>query len=185
MFCPGPRESENLRNRLLCLHTFDSSWPDLSESALLDNLEHWLLPFLDGMTRLEHLKKLDIIQILQSKMDWSRLQELEKEAPERLLVSSGSYIRIDYSTPSEPVLRVKLQELFGMLKTPRLAYGKLPLTIELLSPAMRPVQKTRDLHSFWHNTYQDVKKDLKGRYPKHYWPEDPMTATATRHVRPR
>ncbi|MCL6269112.1 ATP-dependent helicase HrpB [Sansalvadorimonas sp. 2012CJ34-2] len=182
---PWDKESEAFRNRVNCLYTFDTSWPDLSEQALLDNLEEWLLPFVDGFTRLDHLKKLNLLQCLQAQLDWSRLQELENEAPEKLEVPSGSKIRIDYSNPAEPILGVKLQELFGMLDTPRLAYGKLPLTIELLSPAQRPVQKTHDLKSFWSNTYIEVKKDLKGRYPKHYWPEDPMTAVATRFVRPR
>ena len=182
---PWCKESLAFRNRVNCLQAYDSSWPDFSDQALLDNLEHWLQPFIDGFTRLDHLKKLNLTQCLQSQLDWSRLQELDREAPERLEVPSGSKIRIDYSKPTEPILGVKLQELFGMLETPRLAYGKLPLTIELLSPAQRPVQKTRDLHSFWNKTYIEVKKDLKGRYPKHFWPDDPLTATATRFVRPK
>ena len=182
---PWDKASKNLRQRVQCLHTVDSSWPDVSDENLLSTLEQWLLPFLNGMSRLDHLKKLDLSQCLQAMMDWSRMQELDKEAPVALEVPSGSNIRINYATSQEPILAVKLQELFGLLETPKLAYGKIPLTIELLSPAQRPVQKTRDLHSFWSNTYQDVKKDLKGRYPKHYWPEDPFSATATRYARPR
>ncbi|CAM3455673.1 ATP-dependent helicase HrpB [Parendozoicomonas haliclonae] len=182
---PWDKESEQFRQRVMCLQTVDNSWPDFSDPALLNTMEEWLAPFIDGLSRLEHLKKVNLSQCLQSMMDWSRMKELDREAPEKLEVPSGSHIRIDYSNPEEPKLAVKLQELFGLLETPKLAYGKIPLTIELLSPAQRPVQKTRDLHSFWNNTYQDVKKDLKGRYPKHYWPEDPFTATATRFVRPR
>ena len=182
---PWDKESETLRNRVRCLRTVDNSWPDFSDEALLANLEIWLEPFLTGMSRFEHFKKLNLSECLQAALDWSRIKELEKEAPEKLEVPSGSHIRIDYSKPEEPVLAVKLQELFGLLETPLLAYGKIPLTVELLSPARRPVQKTRDLNSFWNNTYQDVKKDLKGRYPKHFWPENPLTATATRFIRPR
>ena len=182
---PWNKESETLRNRVRSLRAVDNSWPDFSDEALLTNLEIWLEPFLTGMSRFEHFKKLNLRECLQTALDWSRIKELDKEAPEKLEVPSGSYIRIDYSKPEEPILAVKLQELFGLLETPLLAYGKIPLTVELLSPARRPVQKTRDLNSFWNNTYQDVKKDLKGRYPKHYWPENPLTATATRFVRPR
>ncbi|WP_281645108.1 ATP-dependent helicase HrpB [Parendozoicomonas sp. Alg238-R29] len=182
---PWDKASDSLRNRIQCLHRIDNSWPDFSSNSLLESLEIWLEPFLTGMSRLDHLKKLNLTQCLQSSLDWPRLQELDKEAPETLEVPSGSNIRIDYSNSVEPVLKVKLQELFGLLETPQLAYRKVPLTIELLSPAQRPVQKTQDLRSFWTNTYQEVKKDLKGRYPKHYWPEDPFTAKATRYVRPR
>ena len=182
---PWDKESKTLRNRIQCLRTVDTSWPDFSDEALLADLESWLEPFLTGMSRFDHFKKLNLSDCLKAALEWSRMKELDKEAPEKLEVPSGSSIRIDYSNPEKPILGVKLQELFGLLETPLLAYGKIPLTVELLSPARRPVQKTRDLHSFWSNTYQDVKKDLKGRYPKHYWPEDPFTATATRFVRPR
>ena len=176
---PWDRESQQFRQRILCLRQVDDTWPDLSEQVLLNTLEQWLAPFIVGMSRLEHLNKLNLLHCLQAQLDWSRIQELDREAPDRIRVPSGSHIRIDYSKPDEPILAVKLQELFGLLESPKLAYGSIPLTIELLSPAQRPVQKTRDLRNFWHNTYQDVRKDLRGRYPKHPWPEDPLTATAT------
>ncbi|GAA4651941.1 hypothetical protein GCM10023116_42250 [Kistimonas scapharcae] len=181
---PWTRESEQLRQRICCVAQFEQGWPDTTETVLLLSLEDWIAPFLAGMTKLDHLKKIDLATCLKALLDWPSQQHLEREAPERLKVPSGSQIRIDYSNPAEPRLSVKLQELFGLLETPAICSGKLPVTIELLSPAMRPVQTTRDLKNFWHTTYHEVKKDLKGRYPKHYWPEDPLTAVATHRVRP-
>ena len=110
---------------------------------------------------------------------------LDALAPTHIEVPSGSTLRIDYSDPATPVLAARLQELFGWTETPRIADGRVPLTIHLLSPAQRPVQVTRDLASFWRTGYFDVRRDLRGRYPKHYWPDDPLTATATRRVRPK
>ena len=182
---PWDKASEGFRYRIQCLYGIDDSWPDFSDQALLNTLEEWLAPFLAGMSRLEHLKQLNMTQCLQAATDWSRLQELDKQAPEKLEVPSGSHIPIDYSNPQEPILAVKLQELFGLSKTPELAYGKVPLTIELLSPAQRPVQKTQDLESFWNNTYQEVKKELKGRYPKHWWPDNPWDASPTSGCKPK
>ncbi|WP_211828967.1 ATP-dependent helicase HrpB [Kistimonas asteriae] len=181
---PWTRESEQIRQRICCVAQFEPSWPDVTEAALLQSLEDWLAPFLTGMTKLDHLKKIDLIACLKALLDWSSQQHLEQEAPDRFKVPSGSQIRIDYSNPADPRLSVKLQELFGLLETPVICSGKLPVTIELLSPAMRPVQTTRDLKNFWHTTYHEVKKDLKGRYPKHYWPDDPFTAVATHRVHP-
>ncbi|OQX34629.1 MAG: ATP-dependent helicase HrpB [Oceanospirillales bacterium LUC14_002_19_P2] len=181
---PWTRESEQMRQRICCVAQFGQGWPDVTETALLQSLESWLAPFLSGMTKLDHLKKIDLVACLKALLDWQSQQQLEREAPERLKVPSGSQIRIDYSNPAEPRLSVKLQELFGLLETPVICSGKLPVTIELLSPAMRPVQTTRDLKNFWNTTYYDVKKDLKGRYPKHYWPDDPFTAVATHRVKP-
>ncbi len=186
---PWTSESEALRQRVCCLRTIHSRWPDFSESALLNALEQWLLPFIEGMSRLDDLKGVNLGQclhgFLQSTMDWSYRQELEQEAPEHIQVPSGSWIAVDYSQPQEPILAVKLQELFGWQDVPKLAYGKIPLTVELLSPARRPVQKTRDLRNFWNNTYQDVKKELSGRYPKHPWPNDPQQAQPTARCKPR
>ncbi len=187
---PWNRESETVRARLMLLHTHqaeitgDQAWPDMSEQSLLDTLETWLAPYLSDFSKLSHLKKLNLKTILLSQLSWSQQQQLEQEAPSHIAVPSGSHIKIDYQ-PSPPVLAARLQELFGMLETPRIAGGKITLTIHLLSPAQRPIQVTQDLASFWANTYQEVKKDLKGRYPKHYWPEDPYQAEATRRVRPR
>ena len=187
---PWEKESKNLISRLMLLHTHQASitgnerWPDVSEQSLLDTLETWLAPYLSGFSRLSHLKKLNLKTLLLNQLSWSQQQQLEQEAPSHIAVPSGSRIKIDYSQPS-PVLAARLQELFGLLETPRIAAGNVTLTIHLLSPAQRPIQVTQDLASFWANTYQEVKKDLKGRYPKHYWPDDPYQAEATRRVRPR
>ena len=143
----------------------------------------WLMPFLNSARNLRDLKKLNLNDALLSILEWNQQQALASLVPTHIKVPSGSNIRIDYSQPS-PVLAARLQELFGMLQTPCIAGGKVLLTIHLLSPAQRPIQVTQDLASFWANTYQEVKKDLKGRYPKHYWPDDPYQAEATRRVRP-
>ncbi|MET4693082.1 ATP-dependent helicase HrpB [Endozoicomonas lisbonensis] len=186
---PWDRESLQLRERLVFLNRFNDRLDDLlpasDEASLLDTMEAWLMPYLDGMTKLEHLKKLSLREALLSRLSWPQQQLLDREAPERWQAPSGSNIRVDYSKPDEPKVSLRLQELFGLLETPVIAFHQQPLTIEMLSPAQRPVQITRDLASFWKNTYQEVKKDLKGRYPKHYWPDDPYSATATHRVRPK
>ncbi|AMO55136.1 hypothetical protein GZ77_11840 [Endozoicomonas montiporae] len=186
---PWDKASIQLRERLVFLNRFNDRMneplPDSNEQALLDTMETWLTPYLDGMTRLEHLKKLNLREALVSRLSWPQQQLLDQEAPERWQAPSGSNIRVNYSNPDEPKVSLRLQELFGLLETPVIAFHQQPLTIEMLSPAQRPVQITCDLASFWANTYQEVKKDLKGRYPKHYWPDDPYTATATHRVRPK
>jgi len=171
--------------RQLDLEKRDSSdWPNVSDAALLDQLEHWLLPYLSKVTRLSHFANLDLSSILYNLLAWPLPQRLEEEAPRQLSVPSGSCIRLEYGeTP--PILAVRLQELFGLADTPRIAQGRQIVRLHLLSPARRPVQVTQDLASFWSKTYQDVKKDLKGRYPKHYWPEDPMVAEPTARAKPR
>lgn len=162
----------------------DSPWPDLSDATLLDTLEQWLLPYLGKVTRLSHFGQLDLSSIVRNLLPWPLPQTLEAQAPQTLEVPSGSNIRIDYSQ-HPPVLAVRLQELFGLSQTPRIAQGRQALTLHLLSPARRPVQVTQDLDNFWRSTYADVKKDLKGRYPKHYWPDDPLVAEATARTKPR
>jgi len=157
-----------------------NDWPDLSDKALLENLEKWLGPFIDGFRKLDQLRQLDFHQLLLNQLQWQQQQQLEQWLPRHYQVPSGSHITIDYLSRKEPLLSVRIQELFGLQQTPTLLEGKLPVTIQLLSPAQRPIQVTRDLASFWANTYVDVCKDLKGRYPKHYWPEDPYQAQATR-----
>ena len=162
----------------------DKDWPDLSDAALLASLDEWLLPYLAGMSRLSHLQRLDLSAILLSRMAWELQSELNELAPTHLSVPSGSRIRIDYSQ-SPPVLAVRLQEMFGLTDTPRIARGKVAVLLHLLSPARRPVQITQDLAGFWQSSYHDVKKDLKGRYPKHHWPDDPMKAQATAKAKRR
>ncbi|MGI9278423.1 MAG: ATP-dependent helicase HrpB [Endozoicomonas sp.] len=186
---PWTSEAQQLRERMLFMASWqqarETGWPAMDDSALLEELEQWLGPYLTELSKLEQLKKLSLSSILLGRLDWPQQQLMGSEAPERWRAPSGSKIRIDYSNPQEPKISLRLQELFGALETPVIGFGQQPLTIEMLSPAQRPVQITRDLHSFWKNTYQEVKKDLKGRYPKHYWPDNPLEAEATRFVRPR
>jgi len=158
-------------------------WPDLSDAALLASLEDWLAPWLDGVTRRDHLARVKLHDALHALIDWSQQRRLDELVPTHLTVPSGSRIAVDYSGAS-PTLAVRLQEVFGWMESPRIAGGRVPVTLELLSPARRPVQVTRDLASFWSRGYAEVRKELKGRYPKHYWPDDPYAATPTRKVRP-
>ncbi len=173
------------RERITFLRTQDDGWPDLSDQMLLGSLDTWLAPFLDGVSRRSHLARIDLVAALKSLVPWDRQRELDRLAPTHVEVPSGSRVPIDYANPSEPTLSVRLQEMFGLLDTPRVAGGKVPLTIHLLSPARRPVQVTRDLASFWANGYKAVKAELKGRYPRHHWPDDPLIAEPTARVRPR
>ncbi|MEW5929707.1 MAG: ATP-dependent helicase HrpB [Gemmatimonadota bacterium] len=182
---PWTRDTQRLRERLTFLHRHDPAWPDASDAALLAALPEWLGPHLYGLRRMDEVRRLDPGEILLAGLPWERRAALDELAPSHVQVPSGSRIPVDYSDPDAPVLAVRLQEVFGMTETPRVAGGRVPLTLHLLSPAHRPVQVTRDLASFWRGTYFDVKKDLKGRYPKHYWPDDPLQATPTHRTRPR
>ena len=161
-----------------------SEWPDVSDAALLKNLEHWLMPYLGKVSRLSHFANLDLSSIVHNLLPWPLPQRLDEQAPHHLSVPSGSSIRLDYSE-QPPILAVRLQELFGLSDTPRIAGGRQVVKLHLLSPARRPVQVTQDLANFWRSTYAEVKKDLKGRYPKHYWPDDPLVAEATARIKPR
>jgi ATP-dependent helicase HrpB len=160
-------------------------WPDVSDAALAATLEDWAPPWMTGLVRREHFAKLDLNSALRSRLTHAQASILDEQAPTHFVVPSGSRVPIDYSDGGAPALSVRLQEMFGLSATPTLAGGRLPLLLKLLSPAGRPVQITRDLMSFWNRGYHEVRKDLKGRYPKHYWPEDPYTAEPTRRVRPR
>ncbi|MDO8405136.1 ATP-dependent helicase HrpB [Pseudomonas mandelii] len=162
----------------------ESEWPDVSDTALLKNLEHWLMPYLGKVSRLSHFANLDLSSIVHNLLPWPLPQRLDEQAPHHLSVPSGSSIRLDYSE-QPPILAVRLQELFGLSDTPRIAGGRQVVKLHLLSPARRPVQVTQDLANFWRSTYAEVKKDLKGRYPKHYWPDDPLVAEATARIKPR
>tara|TARA_R110000822_G_scaffold8704_30_gene34388 strand:+ start:9309 stop:11843 length:2535 start_codon:yes stop_codon:yes gene_type:complete len=176
--------------RVALLHRLDmaavgsSEWPDISDAALLDSLEGWLAPYLGKVRRLAHFANLDLAAMLAALLPWPLPRQLEEQAPTHWSVPAGSQIRIDYSeTP--PVLAVRLQEMFGSSDTPRIAQGRQALLLHLLSPAQRPVQITQDLAGFWQGSYAEVKKDMKGRYPKHYWPDDPLQAEPTRRAKPR
>jgi ATP-dependent helicase HrpB len=182
---PWSKAARALQARLQFLHRVDATrWSDVSDDALLATLDDWLAPFLDGITRRDHLARLDLVAILKARLDYAAQQALDRLAPTHLEVPSGSRIPIDYSGDG-PSLAVRLQEMFGLTETPSVGGGRVPITIELLSPAGRPVQVTRDLVSFWARGYPEVKKELKGRYPKHYWPDDPYQAEPTARVRPR
>jgi ATP-dependent helicase HrpB len=161
------------------------SWPDLSDAALTATLADWAPAWMTGLTRREHFARFDLGNALRTRLTYAQSTLLEREAPTHFVVPSGSRIPIDYLDGEAPTLSVRLQEMFGLKETPSVAGGRQPLLLKLLSPAGRPVQITRDLVSFWERGYHDVKKDLKGRYPKHYWPDDPYAAEPTRRVRPR
>jgi len=184
---PWTRALEQWRARVAFARAQDprgpATWPDVSDAALLEGLESWLAPWLERVTRREQLARVDLGGALHGLLDWNAQRRLDALAPTHLGVPSGSRIAIDYSG-GVPTLSVRLQEVFGLAESPRVAEGRVPVTLELLSPARRPVQVTRDLESFWSRGYHEVRKELKGRYPKHYWPEDPREAVATRRVRP-
>ncbi|HUQ15967.1 MAG TPA: ATP-dependent helicase HrpB [Gemmatimonadales bacterium] len=173
------------RERITFIRTLDAGWPNVSDDALADSLEEWLEPHGAGLARLDDLARVDLSAALLDRLSWEQRAALDRLAPTHVTVPSGSRIPVDYGDPALPVLAVRLQELFGLTETPRVGGGAVPLTLHLLSPAGRPVQVTRDIAGFWRTTYFEVRKDLKGRYPKHHWPDDPLEAEPTNRVRPR
>jgi len=189
---PWSESLSQWRVRVQCLRTWmpELGLPDLSDAALLASLDDWLKPAFAGKTRLDALDEAALSDALKSAVDWNLRQRIDQFAPSRIVVPSGMERRIDYllddhGEPASPVLAVKLQELFGLAQTPRVADGRVPLTIHLLSPGGRPLQVTQDLAGFWERTYPDVRKEMKGRYPRHPWPDDPWNATATHRAKPR
>ena len=183
---PWSEKVTMLRERLAFAHTIDpAAYPDVSDAALLSALKDWLAPMLSGIRRLSDLTRVDLATALLGRLPWPARARLDVLAPTHLEVPSGSRIPIDYADPSAPVLAVRLQEVFGWTETPRIGEGRVPVTLHLLSPAHRPVQVTKDLAGFWRSTYFEVRKDLRGRYPRHPWPEDPLNAPATKRAKPR
>ena len=186
---PWTRELRQWQARVALLRRLDvpapAPWPDLDDAALEAGLESWVTPWIEGCTRREHLARVDWTHALEGRLTHGQRTVLAREAPTHLRVPSGSSIAIDYLDGEIPTASVRLQELFGLTVTPTIAAGRMALLLKLLSPAGRPVQVTRDLENFWKHTYHEVKKDLKGRYPKHHWPDDPYQAAPTRRVRPR
>ena len=178
---PWTEEARALQARVVCLRTWlaEETWPDFTDAKLEATLPDWLAPYLDGVTRRAHFARVDLLAALQNRLDWKQRARLEELAPTHITVPSGSRLPIHYEPDAPPVLAVKLQEMFGLGDTPRVAGGKVLVTLHLLSPARRPIQVTQDLRSFWQRTYPEVKKELKGRYPKHPWPNDPWNATPT------
>ena len=176
----SPAQLKFLR-RIQFLHVHGcEGFPDCSEQHLLDTLEDWLAPHLDGVSRLDRLADLDYRSVFAAMLPPKAQSTMNSLAPERFEVPSGSHIAIDYSDPAAPMVRVKLQEVFGLAHSPKIAGGRVPLVFDLLSPAMRTVQITRDLDEFWDGSYFLVRKDMRGRYPKHNWPEDPRTEPPSR-----
>ena len=183
---PWSDAARKFQSRITFLRRIEGGvWPDLSDAALTETLSDWLPPWLEGISRKAHLERLDMLGILEAALPWDKKRELDEAAPTHVTVPSGSRIPIDYETGETPVLAVRLQEMFGLADTPTLAHGRVKLVLHLLSPARRPMQVTQDLASFWANTYKQVKADLKGQYPKHYWPDDPMQAEPTARAKPR
>ncbi|MBV6520077.1 MAG: hypothetical protein MNPFHGCM_00182 [Gemmatimonadaceae bacterium] len=172
-----------LRQRLLFLHAHDSRFPDVSDAALIIALDDWLGHALNSVRRVANVAHLDLGAALLSLLDRTLRSDVDRLAPTHVTVPTGSRIPIDYANPQAPTLSVRLQEMFGCTETPSVLGGRVPLTLHLLSPAHRPVQVTRDLRGFWQSSYFDVRKDLRGRYPKHEWPDDPLLAAPTRRAR--
>jgi ATP-dependent helicase HrpB len=181
---PWSRSSRQFRQRVQFMQRLDLTWPDLSDEMLISTLENWLAAYVYAMKSVADLQRLNLTGIFESMLTWEQRQKLDEYAPTHLTVPSGQRLPLDYSDPESPSLAVRLQELFGLAETPRIGQERVPLTLRLLSPAQRPVQVTKDLASFWQAGYFDVKKELLGRYPKHYWPDDPLQATPTHRVRP-
>lgn len=181
---PWTDSARQLRTRVSLVRRFCSpeAWPDFSDSHLMASLDTWLAPYLGQVDTLSDLKKLDLTAILSAQLVWPQPNQLDELAPERLTVPSGSAVNIDY-TREPPALEVKLQEMFGCQQTPTVVNGKVALSIHLLSPARRPLQITQDISGFWLTGYPAIKKEMKGRYPKHPWPDDPLAAPPTRHTK--
>lgn len=178
-------EAEQLRLRLLCAAKWlpENEWPDADEASLLASLEQWLLPAMSGVRDGKSLKQLDVVSALLQMLTWSQRQQLDTVLPTHYTVPTGSRLPVYYHEDKPPVLAVRLQEMYGEAQNPCVAQGRVPLVLELLSPAHRPLQITRDLAAFWAGAYGEVQKEMKGRYPKHLWPDDPASALPTRRVK--
>lgn len=180
---PWTKDLRSFQARVGFLRRLDGdAWPDLADAALTTTFDVWLAPYLRGISRRGHLDRIDLSSAIRGQLDWQQQKTLDREAPTHVTVPSGSHIPIDYSGES-PVLAVRLQEMFGLAQTPTIAGGRVPLLLHLLSPAGRPAQVTKDLASFWSGAYRDVRRDLRGQYPKHHWPEDPLQAPPTRRAK--
>ncbi len=179
------KEALSLKKRVNFLNHHNMDFPNFSDTYLLENMDEWLSPYLTGISTLKACQNLNLYTVLLGQLSFEQTKLLDSLAPQKLKVASGSNIAIDYSRPEQPVLAVRLQEMFGTKTTPTILNGKVKLMIHLLSPASRPMQVTQDLESFWENTYDEVKKELRGKYKKHYWPDDPLEAQATSRTKKR
>ena len=170
------------RTRVICMRLWqpDADWPDLADDALIADAGDWLAPYLDGVFSRTALQRIDLLDALRARLTWDQQRKLDDLAPTHVALPSDRRVRLEYRVGEPPVLAAKIQHLFGVRETPRVCGGKVAAVVHLLSPAMRPMQVTQDLAGFWARTYLDVKKDLKGRYPKHYWPDDPFAPAPKR-----
>jgi ATP-dependent helicase HrpB len=185
---PWTDAARQLRARIAFLAEIEGGsggWPDMSDAALMSALDEWLVPHLAGKRTRADLASLDLAAILNARLTWEQKRRLDAEAPSAFRLPGGRTVILDYRAGEAPILAAKVQELFGMADTPRIGDGRIPLTLHILSPASRPVQVTRDLAGFWKRSYAEVRKDLRGRYPKHRWPDDPAHAEPTGPPRPR
>jgi ATP-dependent helicase HrpB len=174
-----------LRERVGFLRRLDDSWPDLSDEALLARLDDWLTPLLPGLRSLSALKPDALEGALRTLIPWERQRALDAAAPARWTAPTGNSFAVDYAAEGGPRVEVRVQEVFGLAEHPAVADGRVPLTLALLSPAHRPIQTTRDLPGFWRGSWKDVRSEMRGRYPKHVWPEDPASAQPTARAKPR
>ncbi len=184
---PWTEMARSLQARIESLRIWQpaANWPNLSDAQLGNSLQDWLGPFLGGIKNKEQLQKINLLEILRNHLGWALCNRLDQEAPTHIQVPSGSRIKLQYDNQgAPPILAVRLQEMFGLAETPALAGGTVPVLLHLLSPARRPIQITRDLRGFWNDAYHQVKKELKGRYPKHHWPDDPWQALPTSRTKP-
>ena len=182
---PWTKPLKQWRGRVMFLRRAeDDVWPDLSDEALKSE-PHWLAPFLLGKTRLDDIGAEDLSAALKAQLGWELQRRLDDEAPTHFLAPTGTAAPIDYDAEGGPSIALRVQELFGLAEHPSVAQGRIPLTLHLLSPAHRPIQITRDLPGFWRGSWAQVRADLRGRYPRHFWPEDPASAAATARAKPR
>jgi ATP-dependent helicase HrpB len=183
---PWTKEQIQWRDRVLFLRIAQGEeWPDLSDAALAREADLWLAPFIEGRTSLSAIKPDDLHAALQALLPWDMQRRLDAEAPTHFEAPTGSRVAVDYEAEGGPVLAIRVQELFGLSTHPSLAQGRVPLVLHLLSPAHRPIQITRDLPGFWKGSWAAVKTEMKGRYPRHVWPDDPASAAPTTRAKPR
>jgi ATP-dependent helicase HrpB len=183
---PWSKAQIQLRNRVGFLRAAgEEVWPDLSDAALAETVANWLVPFLINKTKRSEIGADDLGAALEALLPWNLRRRLEEEAPTHFEAPTGNRHAIDYTTAAAPALHIRAQELFGLVQHPSIAHGKLPLTLHLLSPAHRPMQITRDLPGFWKGSWAAVKAEMKGRYPRHPWPDDPASAVPTARAKPR
>jgi ATP-dependent helicase HrpB len=183
---PWTKGQAQLRDRVAFLRKAEGEeWPDLADQALAESVEEWLAPYIVGRVRLEDITPSDLDGALAASLPYDLMRRLDVEAPSHFETPAGARHALDYAAPNGPLLSVRVQELYGLSQHPTLARGRVPLTLELLSPAHRPIQTTRDLPSFWAGSWNEVKKEMKGRYPRHLWPDDPASALATTRAKPR